>query len=258
MNKSLDFTFKKFSELLDCFIKKGYSFCSLEDYNNCSSTKTVILRHDVDASPVHSFYTALLENKRSIKGTYYFRITRKSNDPGIIKEICSMGHEIGYHYEDLSLANGDKEKALLSFQRNLEYFRTFYPVKTICMHGSPYSRWDNRDLWKYYSYRDFGIILEPYLDLSYDQILYLTDTGRKWNGDKSSIRDRIYQENFNLLKERIKTTDDILSAASANELPEQILITIHPQRWSDNLFKWTFEFSLQSIKNIVKQVINKK
>ena len=39
------------------------------------------------------------------------------------------------------------ELAICDFGRNLEKFRKFYPVKTICMHGSPLSKWDNRDLW---------------------------------------------------------------------------------------------------------------
>ena len=54
------------------------------------------------------------------------------------------------------------ELAIEDFERNLEKFREFYPVKTICMHGSPLSKWDNRDLWKRYDYRDYGIIAEPY------------------------------------------------------------------------------------------------
>ena len=86
--------------------------------------------------------------------------------------------------------------AIESFRQNLNRLRELVPVKTICMHGSPMSRWDSRILWKYYDYRDFGIIGEPYFDLDFDKVLYLTDTGRKWNGEKSSVRDKVFQENF--------------------------------------------------------------
>jgi hypothetical protein len=34
-----------------------------------------------------------------------------------------MGHEIGYHYEVLSEANGDPEKAIELFRSNLEKLR---------------------------------------------------------------------------------------------------------------------------------------
>ena len=59
------------------------------------------------------------------------------------------------------------------------------------MHGSPLSKWDNRDLWKRYNYRDYGIIAEPYFDLDFDEVFYLTDTGRSWNNSKASVRDKV-------------------------------------------------------------------
>jgi len=38
------------------------------------------------------------------------------------------------------------ELAIDDFRLNLEKLQKLYPVKTICMHGSPLSKWDNRDL----------------------------------------------------------------------------------------------------------------
>jgi len=46
------------------------------------------------------------------------------------------------------------------------------------MHGIPLSKFDNRLLWAKYDYRDFGIIAEPYFDIDFDEVLYLTDTGK--------------------------------------------------------------------------------
>ena len=255
MDNRFDFTLQKFREILDSLLYNGYSFQKLEEFLTNPSKKVVILRHDVDRIPLSSLKTAKLEYGKGIKGTYYFRIVRQSNHPGIIREIAALGHEIGYHYEDLALSSGIHEKAILSFESNLEYFRTFYPVKTICMHGSPASRWDNRDLWKMFSYRDFGIIGEPYYDLDFSKILYLTDTGRKWNGDRSSVRDKVSQVNFLPLKERLKTSDNILAAVNIGKLPERIIVTIHPQRWTDNLFLWISEYATQTMKNSVKQLL---
>jgi hypothetical protein len=117
------------------------------------------------------------------------------------------------------------------------------------------SRWDSRILWKYYDYHDFGIIGEPYFDLDFNKVLYLTDTGRKWNGDKSSVRDKVFQENFLALKERLKNSDNILEAVSANELPQHLMITVHPQRWSDDLFIWLWEYGTQTLKNSIKRFL---
>ena len=80
--------------------------------------------------------------------------------------------------------------AIKRFSENLEKLRKIAPVRTICMHGSPMSRWDSRLLWKYYDYRDFGITGEPYFDVDFDKVFYLTDTGRRWDGDSFNIRDK--------------------------------------------------------------------
>ncbi|HBQ81446.1 MAG TPA: hypothetical protein DD745_00995 [Bacteroidales bacterium] len=45
-------------------------------------------------------------------------------------------------------------------------------------------------MWKYYDYRDFGITGEPYFDVDFDKVFYLTDTGRRWDGDSFNIRDK--------------------------------------------------------------------
>jgi len=42
-----------------------------------------------------------------------------------------------------------------------------------------------------YDFRDYGIIAEPYFDVAFDEVFYLTDTGRRWDGDRVSVRDKI-------------------------------------------------------------------
>ena len=49
-------------------------------------------------------------------------------------------NEVGYHYEVLSKAKGDYEKAVELFEQELKEFRKIVDVKTICMHGSLLSR----------------------------------------------------------------------------------------------------------------------
>ena len=83
-------------------------------------------------------------------------------------------------------------RAFESFRENLAYFRTFYPVRVISMHGSPAERIDNRLVWKYFDYHECDIVCEPYFDLDYSDMLYLTDTGRRWDGDRYNIRDKAH------------------------------------------------------------------
>lgn len=210
------------------------------------------MRHDVDRLPMNALRLARLEKEQGINSCYYFRIVKKSNDPEVIKAIADLGHEIGYHYEDFSIANGNKQIAIEYFKTNLEYFRQFYPVNTICMHGSPLSKWDNRLLWDDYNYKDFGIIGEPYFDVNYNEVLYITDTSRKWNDLKANIRDKIYSK----FDYKIRNSYHLIELIDNSILPDKILINTHPQRWSNFGFNWLYEFLLQNLKNPIKKFIN--
>ena len=245
-----DFTLSMYELLLINLQKNGYNFITFEDsITNPHNGKQIILRHDVDKLPYNSLDTAKVEHKLGIKGVYYFRIVKESNDPKVIKEIAALGHEIGYHYEDMALTKGNIDNAIHDFEKNLAYFRQFYPVRTICMHGSPMSKWDNKKIWEKYNYKNYGIIGEPYFDINFDEFCYLTDTGRRWDGDKVSVRDKV-KSTFNL---HFHSTTDIINGIS--KLPNKIMITTHPQRWSNNQIIWIKELILQSIKNIVKRII---
>lgn len=251
---SWDFTVEIFKELLGELKRKNYNFVRLEDYFNCKSEKTIILRHDVDRLPGNALRFAEILNNYDIKGTFYFRITKESFDEDIIKKIISSGHEIGYHYEDLKFAKGDYEKAFELFKNNLSELRKYYPVKTICMHGSPLFKWDNKKIWDKYSYKELGIIAEPYLDLDFNKIFYLTDTGRRWNGERVSVRDKV-KSNF---KESYRTTKEIILAIKEEKFPLQTIFTFHPQRWSDNIIYWLSELVGQKTKNVLKNIIVQK
>ena len=250
-----DFTLKTYSLLLETFRNADYTFTRFDEYIesgkrlavNDKEDKICILRHDVDRRPANAYVTAKVENGLSVNGTYYFRYTRDSFNAAIINSIAELGHEIGYHYETMDTRNGDVDKAYDDFCRILEKFREIYPVKTICMHGSPRSKYHNTDIWKNHTYTDLGIIGEPYLDIDFNQFAYLTDTGRMWNGSNVSVRDKVKSNiTFNF-----KSTTDIID--SIDKLPSKIMFTLHPERWNDSMLMWLEELVSQNIKNVVKK-----
>lgn len=290
----MEFSTTLFQKLIYALKERGYSNRFLSQHEKGNEKKFIYLRHDVDNLPCNSLIFAEVESDFGIKGTFYFRAVQKSWDEEIIREIAGLGHEIGYHYEDLSLVaqrfkvlgSKFKEKdqvdaGIESFSRNMERLRNLVPVKTICMHGSPLNRWDSRLLWKYYDYKDFGIEGEPYFDLNMEEMLYLTDTGRRWNGSSVSVRDKKqdasskthdddpYHDWFrkpikgslmNMTQKGIgfqnlynfRTTNDIIRAADKNELPARMMMTFHPQRWVDEPLPWLKELIWQNSKNVVK------
>lgn len=259
--KKMDFTLRIYRKLLTTLQHSGYRFVTFEQY--CESLLEerkeepfVILRHDVDLKAKNSLRTAQIEHELGIKASYYFRVVPQSNQPEIIRAITALGHEIGYHYEDMAIAQGDVERAFAHFKKQLAYFRQFYPVRTICMHGAPTSKWDGRELWKHYDYRQEGIVGEPYFDVDFSQVFYLTDTGRCWDGYKVSVRDKIpqYQDQWTAKGWVYSTTQQLIRAIQKKQLPTHIMITTHPQRWTDNFLAWLKELVMQSVKNAIKRI----
>ncbi len=154
----------------------------------------------------------------------------------------------------MDICKGDINGAYTEFCNSLAKFRKIVPIETICMHGSPLSKFDNRTLWEYYDYWELGIIGEPYLDLDFNKIFYLTDTGRRFDGFKVSIRDKVVvgcQTNWPIYK----SIEDIIKAMETGTFPYKVMLTLHPQRWTSNFFLWIKEFVLQQLKNVIKKVI---
>jgi hypothetical protein len=202
-NKLKDFTFQAHQKLLESLQARSYSFITFSEYlENKYAEKFIILRHDVEQRYENALKFAQIQHQLGIKGTYYFRILPKCFQPKIVKQIADLGHEVGYHYDDLAQCKGDYQKAIVRFKKNLNTLRDIAPVQTICMDGSPLSKYDNKNLWHPApgtrhpspSFQDFGIIGEPYFNTDFNKVFYITDTGRKWDGWKTSVRDKVPQQ----------------------------------------------------------------
>ena len=229
-----DFTLKSYGSLLLAFQQAGYQFQTFEEMmTNPMEGNSVVMRHDVDELAWNALKMAQLENKLGVRATYFFRIVKQSNVPEVIRQIVGLGHEIGYHYEDLALAEGDEIVAMKTFEENLNYFRQYYPVRSICMHGSSTSKYDNRLLWKDHSLSDYGLVGEPYLSVDFDKVFYLTDTGYAWDGGKFATRD-IVESNFGL---SFHKTSQIVDCIKSGNFPEKALILAHTL-WTDNRMQW--------------------
>lgn len=248
-----DFTITAYKSLLTSLKDAGYPFVTFSEYLRNKPERAIMLRHDVDDRKLHSLEFARIQHEMGITGTYYFRMVPESFDEDVIREIHQMGHEIGYHYEDMDFAKGDPDKAIRLFEEHLEKLRKVVPVSTICMHGSPRSKYDNKDVWKHYDYKKYQIIGEPYFDIDFRKVFYLTDTGRQWDGHKVSVRDKV-PVYFDL---SFHTTFDITEFIKNNKFPNIAMFNFHPQRWTDNYFLWIWDKGVQYIKNLIKFLIIK-
>jgi len=240
--------------LLESLISAGYEFQAFKNFVQEPLDKVVILRHDVDKKPENSLRFAEIEHEKGLKASYFFRVVPESLHVDKLLAIKKLGHEIGYHYEDMDSAKGDPEKAIRSFEENLQKLRKLAPIDTICMHGSPLSKYDNKELWRHFDYRDYCIIGEPYFDVDYSKVFYITDTGRKWNNREASIRDKV-ESPFEI---EVKSTEHFIELIKAGKMPEQMMINTHPQRWNDEVVPWVVELVSQTVKNRIKKIVSRR
>jgi hypothetical protein len=257
-----DFSLKKYESILRTIKGADYPVSTVYDFLKSSPERCIILRHDVDRAVNRNLDMARLEHSYGIRSTYYFRYVEETLKPEAIAQIAKMGHEIGFHYEVMDKANGDPDEAIKIFKQELENLRIITEkiteINTVCMHGNPLKSWSNRDLWKKYDFRDFGITGEPYFSIDYNKVFYLTDTGRTWADRKIRVKDTI--DRFRTGEDTghtgagynsISSTDDVIQLIKNQKIP-QICLLVHPNRWCDDYGGWAKELLFQNVKNIGK------
>ena len=247
----MDFTLDKYVSLLKVIQFHDIPVYSVKQWIENPRAKGIFIRHDVDRLPGNALKMAKLENQYDISSTYYFRITQASFKPDIIKQIAGLGHEIGYHYEDLSLAKGEYKEAIRLFDKHLKTIRQIVPVKTIAMHGRPLSKVNNLDLWKHDDFNRFDLIGEAFLSINYSDIYYFTDTGRSWDEKKNNLRDFTKSGKG---CQNIQNTNDLIQFIEAHKR-NNIAIVAHPERWNNNRFYWLLYYGFDFTVNIIKKIL---
>ena len=246
----MDFSLDKYEHLLESITVQDLPIYTVKNWIVKKPKRGVLLRNDVDRLPINALNKARLESKYNIFSTYYFRATQGNFPQKIIKEIADLGHEIGYHYEDLVTAQGNKKKALYLFQKNLTSLRKIVPVQTVAMHGNPLSTYDNYELLNSNILNRFNLIGDAHKTINYLDIYYFTDTGRNWSDKSPNIRDKVKSNKKCMLISTDQLIDFIRKYPSA-----KIAIVTHPERWNNNLIKWLFYFLFDTTVNLIKKTI---
>ena len=272
-----DFTFAKYLELCRRILDSNYILLTMEQYFTLRNkpNRFIIIRHDVDYGNDLS-YTLKMARKEAelgITATYYFRTHDDVFKPDIIREIADLGHEIGYHYDVLGEAEGDYDKAIMLFEKELAKLRRIYDVKTISMHGGPLIKgmnaatisgmlhilgnvirmrkvfvpWASKDLWKKYDFRKYGIIGDAYLSINFNDVAYISDTNRSWSNTKHRLNDYV-DGNTNVY---IRNTDDLIRTIEREDIQRMVILT-HPPNWRDEFRDWLKWLVIQKIRNAGK------
>jgi len=125
------------------------------------------------------------------------------------------------------------------------------PVYTVSMHGSPLSRYDNRELIRKIDLEELGIVCEPYSVVEDLNLIYLTDVGRTWNNSNINLRDKANSS----IDKKYKSTFEIIDALQIKLKGKKLMLNIHPERWEDSLVPWLRNAVWQKMKNSGKYVL---
>jgi hypothetical protein len=278
MSRHADFTYPMYSRLLNAGRAGGYEFLPVREYVARRSDapadgptpdrtdeqtpnptpdggtglpdRFVVLRHDVDRKPRNALAMARVEAEHGIESTYYVRTIDKTFRPDLIERIAALGHEVGYHYEDLDRADGDPRAALASFESELGRLRSLVDVDTVCMHGNPLSPHDNRDIWEYADFEQFDLLGEAYLSMDFTDVTYYSDTGRTWRDGDLKVKDHTMGEGEKAIQ--VDTTPELAGLLLSGRV-DRVCLLSHPNRWAGSRPERIVEGAKDAAVNAVKR-----
>jgi hypothetical protein len=101
--------------------QQGYRFYTLGSFRALSilpAEPFIILRHDMDTNPAAACVFAEVEERFGAKASYFFR--RCTWNPRIMNMLNRRGHEVGYHYEEITdFAKAEHIKSLSQIMNNI-------------------------------------------------------------------------------------------------------------------------------------------
>ncbi|RJG04666.1 hypothetical protein D3870_00295 [Noviherbaspirillum cavernae] len=247
-----DFTLAAYMRVIRALQDKGLPIFGIQRWLTANPSNGALIRHDVDRRPLNALRMAEAEARAGIQTTYYFRVVGSAFDTKIMREVSQLGHEVGYHYEDLALVRGNMQAALASFKKHLAMLREIVPIQTAAMHGSPLSRHNNLEIWGSAAIEEYQLIGEAFLSVNYQNVYYFTDTGRSWGATSTNLRDRpvgILTPEF-----AIHDSRELCAFIMGNPI-EKLAISAHPERWDSSLAGWAGQALKDGAVNAVKRVI---
>lgn len=234
------FVYKQWDGLCGKLKEKGFiSLSAVSVLNEKPDTQFIILKHDVETNPKRALRLAQIENKHSLKGSYYVQayLLHSSKHVETLKNIQELGHEVSYHHDVMDSNKGDMNKAADEFQRNVEIFENNgFPVQTVCQHGNPviervgYS--SNRDFFrdpvvasKYEHITDIMVNFKRQLGKEYR---YISDAGYGWKiiFDPEN-NDIVNSDDKDIALGTLDGVVEVIRGAS-------LIISTHPHRWYSN------------------------
>ena len=175
----MEFTYDAYRNLLQLLKGKGYTFGDYHTY--AEAERCVILRHDIDQSPMAALKMAQLEVEEGARSTYFLLLRTDFYNPATqrtgetMRKIYEMGHEIGLHFDEVAYGGGlTSEETIQRIKKEAAILSSLLetPITTVSMHR-PSKNTLNADL-------QIPGMINSYGKTFFCDFKYLSDSRRNW------------------------------------------------------------------------------
>lgn len=248
------FWHKEYESIIEALLGLDKPVGGVADFLTAQNPRRIILRHDVDRRPEQACAMARLEQSLGVRSTYYFRVNASGAFPvAAVSMIADLGHEVGYHYEDLSFCKGNYCAAMERFCRNLESLRKLASCTTVSMHGAPLSKHHNQDLLRNEDLERALLLGDAVASIESFLPYYLTDTGGRWLAAETNLRDRAGEA----WPAHALPVSMPAFRRFAAEAHQPLYISTHPERWSQTVPSYLRAEAMDIVVNNIKLILRR-
>jgi hypothetical protein len=183
-----DFTYSSYIYLLNTIAENGYTFVGYHNYTDV--VNPCILRHDIDLDVEKSLEMAKIESEKQIQSTYFVLVNTgfynicSSAVNKTVKEIASIGHDIGLHFDETQYCSPSSrgEKILCKYIRKelniLEQVLEF-SITIVSMHRPSNSTLEANIT--------IPGVINSYGQVFFKEFKYISDSRHNWREDVEGI-----------------------------------------------------------------------
>lgn len=206
------FTLVNYKNIIRLAIDNGFQFITYTDAYE-KYRKDVLWRHDVEFSPDIALKMAKIEHELGVKATYFFQLHSEFYNvleryfTDILREIQSLGHFIGLHFDPHYYNITNKKQLDRFIKLDKEYFEKVFEIK---LHSFSFHNTNPFIL----SCEDFtyGGLINVYANFFKDNFQYCADSTGYW---RYEILDQLIKDknvtHLQVLTHDAMWTNEILS-----------------------------------------------
>jgi hypothetical protein len=177
------FTFDHYAEILSLAQEQDYTFSTFSQHATAGQGRVIFMRHDIDLSLDNCLRFAHIENDAGVQSTYFVRVHARLYNPfefhsyRKLREIESLGHELGLHYEPgFAMAVEEDEELMVRREKAVLEAVLDHPVVVSSAHLPGKSGMTvNED-----NLQSFGLQIDAYSPRFMNECKYLSDSKGSW------------------------------------------------------------------------------